>query len=71
MRGGTATEYCRSPFDRGLYCHAVSKVGSAFPAPGKTFRATVGVDSNEQTSGGRGSVVFVVRVGDRRSIVPL
>jgi alpha-galactosidase len=37
--------------------------------PGKAhpirFRATVGIDSNDQTSGGRGSVVFAVLQGQR------
>jgi alpha-galactosidase len=33
------------------------------PGPGKTFTAVVGVDSNPQTVGGRGSVVFSVSVG--------
>jgi len=50
-------------YTRGLYCHAVSKVIVRLPAPGKTFDAIVGVDSNEQTSGGRGSVVFRVSAG--------
>ncbi len=50
-------------YTRGLYCHAVSKVIVRLPSPGKTLSAVVGVDSNEQTSGGRGSVVFVVKVG--------
>ena len=54
----------------GLYCHAVSKVVVRLPGPGKTFAATVGVDSNEQTSGGRGSVVFSVD-GRRQGGVPL
>ncbi|MDX9973293.1 MAG: NPCBM/NEW2 domain-containing protein, partial [FCB group bacterium] len=51
-------------YARGLYAHAPSKVVVQLPGPGKTFFATVGVDSNEQTSGQRGSVVFAVRVGD-------
>ena len=35
------------------------------PAPGKTFEAVVGVDSNEQTGGGRGSVIFSVQIGGK------
>ncbi len=50
-------------YTRGLYCHAVSKVIVRLPGPSKSFSAVVGVDSNEQTSGGRGSVVFAVKVG--------
>jgi len=52
-------------YDRGLYCHASSHVVVRLPGPGKTFTAVVGVDSNPQTVGGRGSVVFSVRVGDK------
>ncbi|MBN2476980.1 MAG: NPCBM/NEW2 domain-containing protein [Pirellulales bacterium] len=50
---------------RGLYCHATSNVVVRLPGPGKTFTAMVGVDSNDQTSGGRGSVVFSVTVGGK------
>ncbi|MCX5759876.1 MAG: NPCBM/NEW2 domain-containing protein, partial [Candidatus Hydrogenedentes bacterium] len=49
---------------RGLYCHAPSKVAVHLPGPGRTFEAMAGVDTNDNTSGGRGSVVFSVRVGD-------
>jgi alpha-galactosidase len=52
-------------FTRGLYCHAPSKIIVRLPQPGKTFGAIIGVDSNEQTSGGRGSVEFLVKVGDK------
>ncbi|MBE0565114.1 MAG: 50S ribosome-binding GTPase [Krumholzibacteria bacterium] len=38
------------------------------PGPGKVFTATVGVDSNDQTSGGRGSVVFIVRVAGKEAM---
>lgn len=48
---------------RGLYCHAVSKVVVRLPGKGERFEATVGVDSNDQTSGGRGSVAFSVSAG--------
>ena len=49
---------------RGLFCHAFSKIVVRLPGPGATFTAIVGIDSNEQTSGGRGSVEFTVQVGD-------
>ena len=49
-------------FTRGLYCHAFSQVVVRLPGPGESFAAVVGVDSNEQTSGGRGSVRFAVAV---------
>ncbi|HNR35946.1 MAG TPA: alpha-galactosidase [Candidatus Hydrogenedentes bacterium] len=51
-------------YTRGLYCHAVSRLLVRLPGPGARFDAIAGVDSNEQTSGGRGSVVFHVRVGE-------
>jgi alpha-galactosidase len=47
----------------GLYCHAPSLVKVRLPGPGATFNAIVGIDSNDQTSGGRGSVHFSVSVG--------
>ncbi|MDQ1256473.1 MAG: alpha-galactosidase [Candidatus Hydrogenedentes bacterium] len=52
-------------YDRGLYCHAVSKLLIRLARPGKTFEAVAGVDTNEQTSGGRGSVVFGVHAGGK------
>ena len=63
-RGGQPLKIAGQTFNRGLYCHATSKIEVHLPGPGRTFRSLVGVDSNEQTSGGRGSVVFVVRVGE-------
>jgi alpha-galactosidase len=50
---------------RGLFCHAPSRIVVRLPGPGKTFQAQVGVDSNEQTLGGRGSVAFLVTVGGK------
>ena len=60
--GGRPLTIGKTPYTRGLYCHAVSKVVVRLPGPGKSFTAVVGVDSNIQTSGGRGSVVFAVSV---------
>ena len=57
----------KTAYTRGLYCHAVSKVLVRLPAPGKTFTAIVGIDSNSQTAGGRGSVVFSVSVGGKQA----
>ena len=54
-------------YRRGLFCHAVSKVIVRLPSPGKTFTAVVGVDTNEQTSGGRGSVIFSVTVAGKEA----
>lgn len=50
-------------FSHGLFCHAPSKLIVRLPGAGETFTAITGVDSNEQTSGGRGSVDFSVHVG--------
>ena len=52
-------------YDRGLYCHAKSDVGVVLEKPGKTLTATVGIDSNSDTKGGKGSVRFVVKVGGK------
>ncbi len=64
-RGGNPMKIVDKTFTRGFYCHAPSKMTLVLPGPGKTFEAIAGVDTNDQTSGGRGSVVFVVRAGDR------
>ncbi|HOX37547.1 MAG TPA: alpha-galactosidase, partial [Candidatus Brocadiia bacterium] len=54
-------------YSHGLFCHAPSRLIARLPSPGKAFIATVGVDTNEQTSGGRGSVVFAVSVAGREA----
>jgi alpha-galactosidase len=64
-RGGQPMHLGGQPYSRGLYCHAVSKVLVRLPSPGKTFEAIVGVDSNDQTIHGQGSVVFSVTVNGR------
>ncbi|NLV40249.1 MAG: hypothetical protein GXY15_03345 [Candidatus Hydrogenedentes bacterium] len=51
--------------DRGLYCHAPGALRVTLDRPAARLEAVVGVDGNDQTSGGRGSVVFAVSVGDR------
>ncbi len=62
-RGGKPLLLAGQVHNRGLYCHAFSKLIVRLPGPGARFSAVVGVDSNEQTSGGRGSVDFSVNVG--------
>lgn len=52
-------------YARGIFAHAPSAILVRLPGPGSAFSTTVGVDSNEQTSGGRGSVVFSVLLGER------
>jgi alpha-galactosidase len=63
-RNGKPMNIAGTKYTRGLYCHAVSKVVVRLPGKGKAFNAAIGVDSNEQTSGGRGSVVFSVKAND-------
>jgi alpha-galactosidase len=63
-RGGRPMRLANKEFSRGLYCHAPSRIVVRLPAPGAAFSAMVGVDSNEQTSGGRGSVELSVGIGD-------
>ena len=45
----------------------MSKVIVRLPGAGKSFTAIVGVDSNEQTRPGKGSVVFSVSVGEQEA----
>ncbi|MBN2293328.1 MAG: alpha-galactosidase [Pirellulales bacterium] len=52
-------------YKRGIYCHAASKIIARLPGPAKTFSATIGVDSNDQTRSGRGSIVFSVDVAGK------
>ncbi|HCF96546.1 MAG TPA: hypothetical protein DEW46_15955, partial [Verrucomicrobia bacterium] len=59
-------------YEHGLYCHANSEVVVQLPTPAAEFSAVIGVDSNEQTSNGRGSVRFaVVRNGEALFQSPL
>jgi alpha-galactosidase len=62
-RGGRPMHIVDREYTRGLYCHAPSKLVVRLPGPGARFTAIAGVDSNDNTSGGRGSVDFSVRVG--------
>jgi alpha-galactosidase len=55
----------KTEYARGIFCHAASKVAVRLPAPGQAFSACVGVDSNSQTRGGRGSIVFGVTVAEK------
>ena len=66
-RGGKPLKIVDKEFTRGLFCHAVSRVVVRLPGPGKAFSATVGIDSNEQTRPGRGSVVFSVKVAAKEA----
>jgi len=66
-RGGKPLRIADKDYTRGLFCHAVSQVVVRLPGPGKTFTAIVGIDSNEQTRPGRGSVIFSVKVGGKEA----
>ena len=66
-RNGRPMRLGEKDFPRGIYCHAVSKVVVRLPGPGKDFSAIVGVDNNENTMGGAGSVVFSVSVGAKKA----
>ncbi len=50
-------------YSDGLFCHAVSDVRVRLAGEAEAFEALIGVDANEQTGGGRGSVQFRVRAG--------
>ena len=52
-------------FWQGLFCHAYSKILVRLPSEARRFDAVAGVDSNEQTVGGRGSVRFLVSVAGK------
>ena len=62
-RGDRPMHLVDKEYTRGLYCHAPSKIIVRLPRPGVRFTAIAGVDSNDETSGGRGSVDFSVKVG--------
>ncbi len=64
-RGGKPLHIKDKEFTRGLYCHAVSRLIIHLPMPAKHFEAVVGIDSNDNTSGLRGSVVFSVEAGGK------
>jgi alpha-galactosidase len=64
-RGGKPLRLGSAEHTRGLYCHAFSKIIVHLPGPGARFTAIAGVDTNDQTTGGRGSIEFSVHVGER------
>jgi alpha-galactosidase len=52
-------------YTRGLYCHATSKVVVLLPSAGATFTSVIGVDNNDNTKGGGGSIIFSVEAGGK------
>ena len=57
----------KTEYSSGVFCHAASKLAVHLPTAGKAFSASVGVDSNAQTHGGRGSIVFSVAVAGKEA----
>ena len=55
----------RRRFRHGLGTHSVSHIRVSSPEPVERFSAWVGVDHNDRTGGGQGSVVFSVWAGGR------
>ena len=64
-RGNNRMKIGDQEYSRGLYCHAVSKVEVHLPGPGQSFTAVVGLDHNDDTARGKGSVIFSVKVRDK------
>ncbi|MBN2138521.1 MAG: NPCBM/NEW2 domain-containing protein [Sedimentisphaerales bacterium] len=64
-RGDSPLRIGEKTYSRGLYCHAVSKVVVTLPGPGSRFTAEAGLDHNDDTLRGRGSVVFSVTVKEK------
>jgi hypothetical protein len=61
-RQGKPLRIADREFVRGLFGHAPSRIAVRLPGPGGRFTATVGIDSNENTRPGRGSVDASVSV---------
>lgn len=53
-------------YKKGLFCHAVSCIEVVLPSPAKSLSAEVGLDHNDDTAHGRGSVVFSVEAGGKK-----
>lgn len=64
-RAGRPLRIAGKEYQRGLLAHAASKLAVYLDSPGRTFSAVVGLDSNEQTRPGLGSVVFSVTAGGK------
>jgi alpha-galactosidase len=64
-RGGKPMKLGTTEYMRGLYCHATSRLRVRLPGPGRSFDAVIGVDNNENTQAGGGSVHFFVVAGGK------
>lgn len=67
-RNGRPLRLGDQQYARGFYCHAPSRLIVRLPSAGETFEAMAGVDLNEHTGAGCGSVVFTVRVGEQEAL---
>jgi alpha-galactosidase len=65
-RAGKPLKIGNRPYHKGFYIHAPSRLEITLDKPAAKFETTIGVDSNENTSGGRGSVRFAIEVGDEK-----
>ncbi|MBP5093247.1 MAG: alpha-galactosidase, partial [Abditibacteriota bacterium] len=52
-------------YKKGFYCHANTDFLVGLPGPAKELSCVIGVDNNNETSGGRGSVTFVFIVNGK------
>ena len=50
-------------YEHGLFCVAPTVIKVKLPGPAEMFTAVVGIDSNENTRNGKGTVKFIVTVG--------
>jgi len=66
-RGKSPLQIGKTQYKRGLFCHANSLLTVQLPSEGKSFSATVGLDHNDDTKGGTGSIVFCVKVGQKEA----
>ena len=63
-RNGRPMKLGTTEYTRGLYCHATSRLLVRLPGPARTLTAVIGVDHNENTQAGGGSVHFSINVAE-------
>ena len=65
-RAGKPLKIGNHLYRKGLFVHADSRLEITLDKPAANFTAVIGVDSNEQTSGGRGSVRFAIETNGEK-----
>jgi len=65
---GTPLRIGGRQFRHGLGTHATSEIAVTLPPGARAFSALVGLDSNEDTRRGKGSVVFVVELDGKETL---